>query len=229
MPKFFLCKKAAPQTKQPENTEEKKVVAQTKVENKEVIKTTEKIETAVEKPAQKMVSETASTQPVKTEPTKSEEPVKTQVPVKTQASVKTEMSGSSEKLIKTEIPKPAQKNDNRDNKNENQRRDNRDNRDNKNENQRRDNQRRDNRNDSQRFENRDHALRGHYCRDFRQSSVLVLYSGADHRDVAHLLDCRGFHDYRGFQSADHRDVAHLLDCRGYRGRMRNCFTILPII
>ncbi len=157
-------KKAAPQTKQPENTEEKKVVAQTKVENKEVIKTTEKIETAVEKPAQKMVSETASTQPVKTEPTKSEEPVKTQVPVKTQASVKTEMSGSSEKLIKTEIPKPAQKNDNRDNKNENQRRDNRDNRDNKNENQRRDNrndgqrrdnQRRDNRNDSQRFENRD--------------------------------------------------------------------------
>ena len=157
-------KKAAPQTKKPENTEEKKVVAQTKVENKEVIKTTEKIETAVEKPAQKMVSETASTQPVKTEPTKSEEPVKTQVPVKTQASVKTEMSGSSEKLIKTEIPKPAQKNDNRDNKNENQRRDNRDNRDNKNENQRRDNrndgqrrdnQRRDNRNDSQRFENRD--------------------------------------------------------------------------
>ncbi len=142
-------KKAAPQTKQPENTEEKKVVAQTKVENKEVIKTTEKIETAVEKPAQKMVSETASTQPVKTEPTKSEEPVKTQVPVKTQASVKTEMSGSSEKLIKTEIPKPAQKNDNRDNKNENQRRDNR------NDGQRRDNQRRDNRNDSQRFENRD--------------------------------------------------------------------------
>ncbi len=133
-------KKTAPQTKQPESTEGKKAVTQTKAESKEVIKTIEKTETTVEKPTQKIAPETANVQPVKTEPTKSEEPVKTQVPVKT------EVPESVEKPVKTEVPKPAQKNENRDNrenKNDNQRRENRDNRN--------DGQRR----DSQRFENRD--------------------------------------------------------------------------
>ncbi len=167
-------KKTAPQTKQPESTEGKKAVTQTKAESKEVIKTIEKTETTVEKPTQKIAPETANVQTVKTEPTKSEEPVKTQVPVKT------EVPESVEKPVKTEVPKPAQKNENRDNrenKNDNQRRENRDNRndgqrfekrdnrdsrDNRNDGQRRDGQRRDNRNDSQRFENRDNRGDGQH-------------------------------------------------------------------
>ncbi len=165
-------KKTAPQTKQPESTEGKKAVTQTKAESKEVIKTIEKTETTVEKPTQKIAPETANVQTVKTEPTKSEEPVKTQVPVKT------EVPESVEKPVKTEVPKPAQKNENRDNrenKNDNQRRENRDNRndgqrfekrdnrdsrDNRNDGQRRDGQRRDNRNDSR--ENRDNRGDGQH-------------------------------------------------------------------
>ena len=148
-------KKTAPQTKQPESTEGKKAVTQTKAESKEVIKTIEKTETTVEKPTQKIAPETANVQTVKTEPTKSEEPVKTQVPVKT------EVPESVEKPVKTEVPKPAQKNENRENKNDNQRRENRDNRNDGQRFEKRDNRdSRDNRNDGQRrdgqrFENRD--------------------------------------------------------------------------
>lgn len=96
-------KKTAPQTKQPESTEGKKAVTQTKAESKEVIKTIEKTETTVEKPTQKIAPETANVQTVKTEPTKSEEPVKTQVPVKT------EVPESVEKPVKTEVPKTCAK------------------------------------------------------------------------------------------------------------------------
>ena len=171
-------KKTAPQTKQPESTEGKKAVTQTKAESKEVIKTIEKTETTVEKPTQKIAPETANVQTVKTEPTKSEEPVKTQVPVKT------EVPESVEKPVKTEVPKPAQKNENRDN------------RENKNDNQRREN--RDNRNDGQRFEKRDNRD----GRDNRNDGQRRDGQRFENRDSRENRDNRGDGQHRDGQRRD---------------------------
>ncbi len=136
-------KKVTPQTKQPENTEGKKAISQTKTESKETVKIPVKTGAVTEKPTQKATApETVSVQPVKTEPPKVEEPVKPQT-----APAKIETPESVVKPVQTETVKPP-KNENRENRNDTQRRDgqrfeNRENRENRNDSQRRDTQRRD--------------------------------------------------------------------------------------
>ncbi|GFI21282.1 translation initiation factor IF-2 [Lachnospiraceae bacterium] len=148
-------KKVTPQTKQPENTEGKKAISQTKTESKETVKIPVKTGAVTEKPTQKATApETVSVQPVKTELPKVEEPVKPQT-----APAKIETPESVVKPVQTETVKPP-KNENRENRNDTQRRDdqrfeNRESRENRNDSQRQNGQRRENRNDGQRFENRE--------------------------------------------------------------------------